>query len=254
MKCNEVLTLLDPLIDDELPHHEQEKVFTHLTQCPECQTELDEMRVFQLTLQKCSTIPIPDSLLITIKERIEDETKKQKTFWNILAKFFKNKDVFTHTGTALVSAFLVFIIMNQPFQSSTQEIQIFNAHLLSLSSNLVTVKSSDQHTVKPWFAGKIKFSPHVPDISKDGFKLLGGRIDSIANNDLAVLSYQVRKHKINVFIEPLKKTDKQRLWSHNGYNLITWHDVTFSYSAISDISLQELETFSQSMINTTLKL
>ena len=120
-------------------------------------------------------------------------------------------------------------------------------------NNLIAVTSSDQHTVKPWFAGKVKFSPPVPDLKDRGYVLLGGRVDQLHNKSVAVLIYLRDKHKINVFISPISsnKETENRQWSHNGYNVVFWRDETFTYSVISDLSPQGLELFAKIMVTVT---
>jgi anti-sigma factor RsiW len=121
---------------------------------------------------------------------------------------------------------------------------------------LVAVTSSDQHTVKPWFAGKVKFSPYVPDLKDNGFILLGGRVDDLQGKKVAVLIYLRNKHKINVFISPkiTKNTAHSRQWHSKGYNVVYWSDEVFSYSAISDLSMQGLKLFSGALTTATKEL
>ena len=117
------------------------------------------------------------------------------------------------------------------------------------------MKSNNQHTVKPWFAGKVKFSPYVPDLKDSGFILLGGRVDHLQDKKTEVLIYLRNKHKINVFISPNTTKDTARgQWHTNGYNTAYWSDDTFSYSAISDLSIRGLERFSEAFSTETKKL
>lgn len=121
---------------------------------------------------------------------------------------------------------------------------VVSAHLRSLTPNrLMDVASSDQHTVKPWFAGKLDFSPPVVDASAAGFPLSGGRVDFVEGRPAAALVYTRRRHVINVFIQPLAAGDdagelrEDRL----GINVLRWSDGGMRYWAVSDLNMAELQ-------------
>src|SRR5262249_31835038 len=103
----------------------------------------------------------------------------------------------------------------------------------------------DQHTVKPWFNGKLEFSPPVTDTAKDGFPLVGGRLDYVNNHPAAALIYERRKHKINVFIWPAQseRVSAPALVHQQGYNLFHWTRDGMDFWAISDLNAGELEQF-----------
>jgi anti-sigma factor RsiW len=123
--------------------------------------------------------------------------------------------------------------------------EIISAHVRSLQgAHLTDVASSDQHTVKPWFAGKIDFAPPVHDLAADGFPLLGGRLDYAAGHPAAALVFQRNKHFINVFIWPLSagQAPPAAVFERRGYNLVFWQEGELTLCAISDLNRTELET------------
>ncbi len=259
MECNEVIALLDPLIDGELTGNDERNLTAHIAKCASCKAELADMRKLQSDLKKATAFSAPDSLRVNIQQKINEESLLTHSFWSNIKPLFTpiTKPAFTHTGAALFGALLVFFIIQQPFKTNSLRSEIFNAHINSLvDNNLIEVKSNDKHTVRPWFAGKIKFSPYVPDLKEYGFILLGGRVDYLQDKKVAVLIYLRDKHKINVFISPntSKTTAQSRQWHFNGYNIIYWSDETFTYSAVSDLSTHSLEIFSRAFTTGTKKL
>jgi anti-sigma factor RsiW len=117
-------------------------------------------------------------------------------------------------------------------------------HIRSLiGTHLVDVPSSDQHTVKPWFAGKLDFSPEVKNFETDGFPLVGGRVEYLAGRRVAALVFRRRQHVINVFTWPAgsaRAGGEVRL-ARDGYNLLQWTDGPMTYWAASDVSARDLD-------------
>jgi anti-sigma factor RsiW len=124
--------------------------------------------------------------------------------------------------------------------------QVIANHVRSLlATHLVDVASSDQHTVKPWFEGKIDFAPTVTDFASQGFPLIGGRLDYLNTRTVAVLVYQRGKHPINLFVAPAGSTrdTSPSFFTRRGYNLLRWTRNGMEYWAISDLNENELREF-----------
>jgi anti-sigma factor RsiW len=156
-------------------------------------------------------------------------------------------------AAGIVIAFLAGWAINNSIRSRQQAsaaseamvAELVDNHVRSLiGDHLTDVRSTDQHTVKPWFNGKIDFAPRVVDLAAQGFPLIGGRVDYIRGHTAAALVYGRRKHFVNVFIWPvgsLREDEVSR--QYNGYSLLHWTADGLSYWAVTDASPTDLTAF-----------
>lgn len=133
----------------------------------------------------------------------------------------------------------------QHFETNAPTSQLLDAHLRSLAAHQTTdVASSDRHTVKPWFNGKVSVSPPVKDLSADGFPLVGGRVDVLNTTALPTLVYNRRRHVISVTVAPFTKAGPSEE-AMAGFNVLRWSADGMYYWAISDLNLPELREFAR---------
>jgi anti-sigma factor RsiW len=111
------------------------------------------------------------------------------------------------------------------------------------AQHLMDVATSDRHTVKPWFNGKIDFAPPVVDLADQGFPLAGGRLDYVHEHAAAALVYRRRAHVINLFIWPGAAPEEPQVTRREGYSLIRWGHDGLTYWAVSDIDTADLQGF-----------
>ncbi len=130
------------------------------------------------------------------------------------------------------------------------EREVVAAHVRSLMTpgHLNDVASTDQHTVKPWFAGRLDFAPPVRDLAASGFPLAGGRLDYIDGRPVAALTYKRRLHAVNLFVWPVSEPDTPPVsTSVNGYSVAHWTRGSMRYWAVSDAAPGEVASFAQAM-------
>jgi anti-sigma factor RsiW len=235
MTCDEIRPLLPAYIDDELDIATVLHVERHLPGCADCRREIDAARAIrQAVSQPAVYFPASDQMRERIRAAIHAGRRE-----NSPRRWIGPAIISGIAAVLLIGIALLF----SPRQNSSAEVDaVIASHVRSLQANhLLDVESTDQHTVKPWFAGKVGFSPPVIDLSAEGFPLAGGRLDYLDQNPVAALVYRRNKHVITVFVSPAKPGSGTE--SKDGYNLIRFQCNGLSCRAVSDLNLSELREF-----------
>ena len=144
---------------------------------------------------------------------------------------------------SVLSSALTYAALTWSGASAKLDGEIVAAHIRSLlQESPIQIASSDSHTVKPWFNGRIDFAPDVKDLTAEGFPLVGGRLDYIGERRVGAIVYRRRLHVVNVFMWPAASADAKppRMEAAKGYNLLSWSHNGVTYWAISDLNAGEL--------------
>jgi anti-sigma factor RsiW len=246
MNCQQARPLINPYADGELDAAGILELEKHIHDCPACALAWRNAQTLKKSLkQDALFFTAPTELRRRIKAELcsQVETKSRRSFgnWNWL----------TATTISLATACLALLLtltLSRPSaeQQLTQEVVSSNIRSL-MADHMLDVVSTDQHTVKPWFNGKLDFSPPVKDLKAQEFPLIGGRLDYIGGRSVAALVFHRNKHVINLFIWPVNKKDSQPAVaaSIQGYNVIHWTNTAMTLWAVSDLNEKELMEFVQ---------
>jgi mycothiol system anti-sigma-R factor len=266
MNCEEAKKVMDAYLDGELDPITNQKIEEHLQDCPECDEVYKAHRVFIGAIRNAAPYyKAPSKLRERIQLSLREQTANEPVRSVMDAPSFTPRAQRTMQGApfgtswswlALAAGIIVAAIVALNFMPHSRRsgddqflaTQLIASHARSLLANHLTdVPSSDQHTVKPWLDAKLDFAPAVVDLSNEGFPLIGGRLDYLDNRPVAALVYGRRKHFINLFVWPAAadaKTTPQTI-SRQGYQLLHWADSDFNYWAVSDVNINDLQSFKQ---------
>jgi anti-sigma factor RsiW len=220
-------------------------VEAHLRTCPACALASSNLQnVKKAVKHQAPYFNAPADLRRTVKAQLSalvGEPARPFWQWNWLTG--------ATSGLAVACLALLLIVeVGRPSAQQQLAQEIESSHFRSLMGNhLMDVISTDQHTVKPWFTGKLDFAPPVKDLAAQEFPLAGGRLDYVNGRDVAALVFKRHDHKINLFIWPVKESDSAPapLTPIKGFNLVHWAHGQMDFWAVSDLNEKELLEFAQ---------
>jgi anti-sigma factor RsiW len=242
MNCGLCHTLMHGYLDNELETPVQEQLAEHLGNCSECTQRLEEMkRLAHAVKAHAPYYRAPVSLTESIRSSLQSPPASKTSTWKMLCNWG------APVLSAAVFAAALFLYAETPSSDDIWTDEAVSSHVRSLmGEHLMDIASSDKHTVKPWFTGKLDFSPPVYDFSAQGFPLLGGRLDYLQHQTAAALSYRHDKHIINTFVVPTTQADSGlQSQSKRGYNIVSWRQNHMRFIIVSDLDKQQLETLGQ---------
>jgi anti-sigma factor (TIGR02949 family) len=247
--CDDNARLLHAYLDGELDLVRSLEIEEHLKTCPDCAQELRSHQTLRRAFRSANLYErAPASLHSRIRASLAREAGAaakrvvsigRREFWNWVA-----------VAAAIILAVLLVLRLfpgrDARLQSNLVAEEIVASHIRALQpGHLLDIPSTDQHTVKPWFNGKLDFSPPVRDLAEAGYPLIGGRLDYVARHPAAVLVYQRRQHLIDVFVWPGegKPAPPKSEIASQGYNMLCWQSAGMDFCAVSDLNAAELQQF-----------
>ena len=244
MTCAESEILMHALLDSELDAGHTREVEAHLETCARCAAHLQTYHGLQQAMASAQLrFAAPERL----RRRIEAELPSPPPIRlhttgrrGVLKGFMMGAAL----STAMAASLVIAVIGPDGDQRVLGD--VISAHVRSLQADHLTdVQTSDQHTVKPWFNGKLDISPPVVDLTAQGFRLIGGRLDYVDGKAAASIVYLRRRHVINVFVAQAAGVEdqKEKLQTMQGFNIERWTARGLDFFAISDLNAEELREF-----------
>ena len=260
MNCSEAEVLIHALIDGELDAGHASDVEAHVATCADCSKKLADFGTMRAAM---SAAQLKDTAPAHLRARIEaalpaaaPADAAPSAVAPAVVTFSPrrfNRRFFVGgfaLGTALSGAIAATLVLGVLRDDQEQRLagDVVSAHLRSLQpGHLTDVETSDQHTVKPWFNGKLDVAPPVVDLTAQGFTLIGGRLDDINGETVAAIVYRRRNHVINLFVaqSAAAKPAGTAAVTRHGFNVRHWTDGGLDFWAVSDINAAELAEFEQ---------
>ena len=240
MTCRETQDLLNAYVDGELDSAGSVGVESHVQACASCLAEVENLHALASAIENGALrFKAPHRLRKNVQTAIREANP------DVRRSFFDWRWASALASLVLIVA-VTWAITNQRARSSEEALlvnDIVSSHVRSMMANHITdVESSDSHTVKPWFGGKLDYSPPAKDLTSQGFRLVGGRMDYLDHRPVAAVVYQRSQHFINLFVWPVSDSGiKEEQLARQGYNLIHWTKSGMTYWLVSELNLAELQ-------------
>ena len=250
MSCEGMQTLIQGYVDGELDLLDNLRAEEHLKDCTVCARDRQNHRALRLAFAGGSLyFSAPATLRGRIRSAVRasgnEEPRPASLSWRWMAAA-------ATFALLAITIWGVVLLRSGPARDDLLGQEIVAGHIRSMmAGHLTDVASSDQHTVKPWFDGRLDFAPPVKDLAPMGFPLVGGRLDYVGSRPVAALVYQRRQHFINLFVWPSadESDSRNRMVVRQGYDLIHWSRAGMVYWAVSDLNMNELQEFAEKLQN-----
>jgi len=239
MNCIDVERVLDPYVDQELEPDAAGPIRDHLAGCAPCRRHVDERETLGRLVRSAPFYPASDALRARVSAQLARSASiRGFASWAAAAALVLSAG----TGIAMMRSAAV--------RDAAMVDEVVGSHVRSLmADHLFDVQSSDQHTVKPWFLGRLDFSPPVVDLAAAGYPLAGGRLDYLGGRPVAALVYQHNKHVINLLVAPERGETFSAVSrrSVRGFHVRHWVRDGMAFWAVSDLNEVEIGEFARGL-------
>ncbi|MBS0519889.1 MAG: anti-sigma factor [Proteobacteria bacterium] len=244
MDCPTCESMVEVYLDGELSAAEAVAFEQALDRCPDCRRRLEEARALSRLLRDLPAEPAPD----LVRARVERDLRAAAR--PVAAGRRGSLRWMATAASLLVAASLGWMGGMLTTQQGREADELVSGYLrVASSEHPVDVVSSDRHTVKPWFAGRIDYAPPVYDLTTSGFPLLGGRVDIHDSRKVAVLVYGHNQHKVALTLWPAAEGNGTpvEMSRRNGFVLAQWRHGGFEMRAASDVQPTDMEAFAKAI-------
>jgi anti-sigma factor RsiW len=247
MTCRTALSLVEPYLDGELDASQNAEIDQHLSACQSCAFIHARLNGLGINLRTLAPrYDAPAHLRAQVLGSLQRAAKPTPGWRSFVGSRRWMASAWAMAATALLTVSISWNVMQlRSLKNAGGAVagEIVSSHVRSLiGDHLLDVPSTDQHNVKPWFNGKLDYSPEVKDFAASDFPLVGGRVDYIDHRPVAALVYKRRQHVINLFVWP-SSSPLAAPRSVSGFNLDAWSEAGMNYCAISDLNQAELLQF-----------
>jgi anti-sigma factor RsiW len=240
MDCPTCEAMVDAYVDGELTVVESAEFERALQGCPECRKRLDAARTMSGLLRELPAEPAPDLLRARVERELRTiagqprERMRRRMQWSAMA------------AGVIVALGLGWLGGTLTGQGGHESDALVASYLrVAMAEHTVDVASSDRHTVKPWYAGRLDYAPPVHDLTTEGFPLLGGRLDVVDGRKVAVLVYRRNQHKLALSLWPASSSGNSapHVSERDGFAIAEWRHGGFEFRAVSDLAPAEITSF-----------
>ncbi len=245
MNCDESRPLLEAYLDGELDLVHSVAIEQHVESCPACRRARKQHEALRAIVR--GALPrahAPAEFAVRLRGALRQESGEVEPAKRVLSYDWR---WLATAAAVLVSLAILFPLLPHGRQDPIIAEAVANHVRSLLPGHLTDVASTDRHTVKPWVAQRVDYSPPVQDLSAVGFSLLGARLDYLGQRNVAALVYTCREHRINVFVSPSPSDESERWTSRDGFHVAMWSHRGMRFVVVSDLAVPEMESFTRQL-------